>query len=67
MENVIVLERTLEEVSIKLGKTRDEENCSPERGSRMVAIQKKKKRSSSRVKFYRQEPYPIANGLLIGF
>jgi len=65
MENVIVLERTLEEVSIELGKTRDEKNCSPEKGSRMVATQKKKK--SSRVKFYRQEPYPIANGLLIGF
>jgi len=64
MKNVIVLERSLEEVSVKLEKPRDEENYTPERGSRMVTTQNKKR---SRVTFYRPSPYPLANGLLIGF
>jgi len=64
MENVIVLERSSEEVSVELEKPRNEENYNPEGGSSMVTTQNKKR---SRVTFYRPSPYPLANGLLIGF
>ena len=65
MENVIVLERSIEEVPVKLEKPRDEEHYNQEIGSRIVRTQNKKKRS--RVKFYRPAPYPLAKGLFIGF
>ena len=63
MENVIVLERSSEEVSVKLENTKNEENYNPERGSKKYTTQNNKKRS--RVSFYRPSPYPLANGLLI--
>ena len=64
MENVIVLERSLEEILVKLEKPMNEEDCNPEKELK-IALSKNMKKS--RIKFYRPEPYPLAKGLLIGF
>ena len=63
MENVIVLERPIEEALIRPKIINIKKDCNP--GIELKKIETYHKRS--RVKFYRPEPYPVARGLLVGF
>jgi hypothetical protein len=62
MDNVTVLKITLEELSVNLDNPMNEGTNNPKIELKKNTI---KNRKRSRVKFYRPDPYPIANGLLI--